>query len=96
MVKTAARSSQNSLFLSVKNPEHVVYEGEAFAITSVNEKGLFDVLPKHQNFISMINEKLIIHLSKGFKKEFKIGQGVLKAQKNIVKIFLGLEQISEL
>lgn len=88
-------TSEQRLFVTVKSPEETLFEGDAFAISSRNENGLFDVLPEHANFICMISGKITIHLSKGFKKEFPIEQGVLKAFNNEVNVFLGIESLKK-
>ena len=58
-----------------------------------HEKGIFDVLPQHENFISVIKDKIIIHTTDGKDKEMKIDNGVLKVQENEAHIFLGLAEI---
>lgn len=85
------KGKQKMLTVKVKNPEATLYEGEAYAITSINDKGIFDVLPQHENFICMIKNKVVIHLSEGYKKEYQIEKGVLKASENTISIFLGFE-----
>lgn len=79
------------LTLQVRTPEKVIYEGNARAVTSVNERGIFDVLPAHQNFITLIREKLSILDTQGEKQDFPVQGGVMKVYENSVSIFLGLE-----
>lgn len=86
----------NTLYISIKSPENVLYEGTAEALTSINERGRFDLLAQHANFISIIKDVIVVHLKNGEKKEFKIEQGVLKVTENIVHIFLGIERIEKL
>ena len=59
-------------------------------MTSVNDKGEFDVLEKHINFVTLIKEKIIIHTTDGRVEEMKIKEGVLRVHKDEVSIFLGL------
>ena len=63
---------------------------EVFAITSNNLKGPFDVLPEHENFISIIKDRLIVHKTRKDKEEIKIDTGIIKVNDNIVNVFLGL------
>ena len=51
--------------------------------------GLFDILPKHENFISLIKNKIILHKGEAVR-EIKINQGVLKARSDKVNIYLDL------
>ncbi len=79
----------------IGDPEKVVFEGQAEAVSSINEKGPFDVLLEHENFICTVQEKVIIHLKGGEKKEFEIPKGILKTEENRVNIFLGIEGLRE-
>lgn len=81
---------KNILNLVVKNKEGVVLEGEYKAVSCFNEKGIFDVLPLHENFISIIKNKIIIHERNGSLNEVNIDKGVLKVTDNKVDIYLGL------
>jgi F0F1-type ATP synthase epsilon subunit len=74
----------------IKNKETVFFEGDATALSSFNDIGLFDVLPMHENFISLIRDKVILHLNEKEQKEFKIRNGILKVKNNNVNIYLGL------
>lgn len=83
---------QNNKVLKVvvKNKDGVILNQELEAITSYNERGVFDVLPMHENFISIIKDKIITHEKGGKKTEINIDRGVLKVIDNNVNIYLGL------
>ena len=66
------------------------YRGSAVAISSVNKVGKFDILPAHTNFISLIFDKIIIHLADKTKLEYEFKRGVLEVSENLVKVFLGI------
>src|ERR1051325_2061123 len=51
---TPATYSTDRLHVKVQTPEKVLWEGEADAVTSRNSAGVFDILPEHANFISML------------------------------------------
>jgi len=78
----------NDLNLTVRNRQGVLFTGEVKAITSFNDKGVFDVLPEHENFISVIKKKVIIRKTKNEKQEIPLDNGVLKVYKNVVNIYL--------
>lgn len=69
----------------------LIYSNTVHAVSSVNEKGEFDVLPYHVNFISIVHDKIIIHELSGERKEFTIDRGLLSVYKNKVEVFLGIE-----
>lgn len=78
-----------TLHVNIKNKENILYEGDVTGITSFNDLGLFDILPMHENFISLINNKVILRKNNA-KKEFKVDTGVLKVRNNKVNIYIGL------
>ena len=85
------RGDNNPLILlKIQTKQGVSFNDKVRAITSFNEKGIFDVLPQHENFISVVKDKVIIHTKDGQDKEMKIDNGVLKVHENEVHIFLGL------
>lgn len=80
-----------SLILIIKTPEDVLYEGEIEALTSGNEKGVFDILPFHENFITIVNQTLTVHEKSKNKKDFPIQTGVIRVKDNRIQIYLGLD-----
>lgn len=76
------------LEVTVRKRDKLVYEGQAFAITSVNNRGTFDILAQHANFITVIKEKLIIHKLDKTEQSFAIKNGVLHSADNKITIYL--------
>lgn len=74
--------------IRIMNRDHVLYEGEAESITSVNDAGEFDVLAEHANFIALIRDKLIIRESAGPTQEFSLKYGIMQIHDDDIKIFL--------
>ena len=72
----------------VRDKDRILYSGEVFAVTSYNDKGEFDVLPQHENFISIIKDKLIIHKTRKEKEEIKIENGVIRVTKDRVYAYV--------
>jgi len=64
------------------------YQGEALALSSQNELGVFDVLPNHANFISTISDKITIYTSKNQIIQYTFKTGILEVTDNKVKVFL--------
>ncbi len=78
------------LSVKIQNPEKVVFQGDVAALSSINERGKFDVLPEHANFLSIIQNEIILHKLDGKTETLKIEQGILRVQLDRVDIFLGL------
>lgn len=79
-----------NITLSIRNKQGVLFDGSVKAVSSYNEKGLFDILAQHENFISLIYKKIIIHKNNKQKQEIKIDNGVLRVYKNNVNIYVGI------
>ena len=75
----------------VHTPKRVEFSGKAVAVTSKNKKGKFDVLPFHANFISVIEELLIVHQPDKREVSLKLQKGVMKVQEDTVHILIGIE-----
>ncbi len=73
-----------------------MYEGDVKAITSHNDKGPFDVLAQHANFISLIKDSLTIHKTDGTKQDMKVDSGIIKVENNQMEIYLGIINLSTL
>ena len=80
-----------NLTVVVRNREKVLYSGQAAAVTSVNEKGIFDVLPQHANFITLIKEKVIIHPTLKESKEIQIENGIARVYKDKVYVYVNFK-----
>lgn len=86
---------KSELKVTIYGPESVLYQGKINALSSLNDKGIFDILPTHTNFISVIKDKIILHENTGHKTEFKLKKGVLKIVGDQVSVFLGIEGLSQ-
>lgn len=69
----------------------VVYEGDADSLSSVNDKGKFDVLEKHARFITLIQKELTIRKKGGQNKQIPVSNGVMRVYGEKVDIFLGIK-----
>lgn len=81
------------LAVHVGSPDHVFFDGQALSISTANEKGEFDILPAHENFISIISKKLIIIDPSNKRNELKIDTAVLHVNENKVNVFVGIPTI---
>ena len=70
-----------------KDPD---FSGKAFSVTTENNLGPFDVLPKHANIISLIKNQIIVRTKDAGDINYKFRGGVLEASNNQVKVFLGI------
>lgn len=82
--------SRKSIAVKVRNREKTIFEGEVKAVSSENDKGVFDVLPRHANFISIIKNRIVLHGQRREKRKIQIKSGILKVWENQVSIYLDI------
>jgi F0F1-type ATP synthase epsilon subunit len=83
-------ASDKRIMVQVFSPAKILFTGSAVAVTSLNEKGRFDVLPFHANFISIVKKYLIIHPDRKNRQKIDIKTGVLHCKNNVVKVFVDI------
>ena len=79
------------IHLKVVTRGELVYEGDVISMSSVNDKGKFDVLIRHANFITLIRDEIIIRDTGGEERVIKIGRGILKVFENEASAYLGVK-----
>ena len=80
--------------LKIVGREGVLYNQNILSVSSYNEKGKFDILGFHSNFISLVNKALIIKESKDIAaKEIKFDSALLRTKEGKVEVYIGIEGI---
>lgn len=74
----------------VRNRMGVVWEGEAAALSSQNKVGVFDILPRHINFVSTVGKRLRIQKLDGKIEEISAESGLIHVYADKVTVFLGV------
>jgi len=81
--------------LIVVSREGIVFEGDTESITSYNEKGKFDVLAEHANFISLVKKSLTIRLrGEDIDRELDFDNALMRVRQNKVEVYLGVEGLT--
>jgi F0F1-type ATP synthase epsilon subunit len=84
---------KNNLYLVVKSREATLFEGFVKSVSSFNEKGPFDILLTHAQFISLLNDVIIIEREDGQKQEIEVQNGICRVINNKVDVFLRVKKI---
>jgi F0F1-type ATP synthase epsilon subunit len=79
-----------TIHLLIRDREKVWMDEEVSSVSSVNDKGVFDVLPGHANFISIIHERVIIRQKGRADQEFPVGGGIMEVRSNNIEVYLGV------
>lgn len=78
----------------IRDPNRILFEGAAVAVSSYNSSGIFDVLPMHANFISLISKKITIVKPDQTLVELSVTSAVLKVENNTVQVYIGAESVN--
>jgi F0F1-type ATP synthase epsilon subunit len=84
-------ADKTQLSITIKDSEKTIFDGFAKAVSSTSNKGKFDILPYHANFIALIKESVIIHQDNKEPQMFPIETGVMKVKDNNIEIIIGVE-----
>lgn len=76
----------------VRNRNIILFQDKVEGVTSYNDRGVFDILPEHESFISLIKDKLIIHKTIKENQEIKIDNGIVRVYKNSVFCYINFEK----
>lgn len=84
------RAAPQATLLQVKvwSPFRVYFQGEAASVSGINAAGPFDILPRHHNFISLLEpgELKLATPTGGLK--IRIAGGVMHVHHDTVTVFL--------
>lgn len=76
------------LHVKVYSPYKLYFDDAAYSISAVNGTGEFDVLPRHHNFISLLDPcEMAIDSTRG-PVPIKISGGIMHVRGNDVVVFL--------
>jgi F0F1-type ATP synthase epsilon subunit len=85
------QAADGLLHVKVWSPFKVYFDGTARSISGVNGTGTFDILPKHHNFITILNAcdlQLDTKDGKDGQLKIRISGGVMHVRKDLVTVFL--------
>lgn len=77
------------LKIQIRERDRIVREDKVRAVSSVNDRGVFDVLPMHVNFVSLIRDLVVLHKDSG-EERIKIDSALMHVFQDRVTIYLGL------
>ena len=88
-------SKSEIIHVLVKNRKETLFEGPAKSVSSFNEKGVFDILPSHANFISLIKDRIYIVKENDELVDLQINSGVLRVSLDAVEIYLDISDVTK-
>lgn len=84
----ASAQKQNVLLVKIMTPRRFLYYGWALSLSSTNSQGRFDILPKHANFITLIeNQQVTIRKLDHKALSFNFHQAIIHSVGNEVSVY---------
>ncbi|HUC95576.1 MAG TPA: hypothetical protein VMR76_01285 [Candidatus Saccharimonadia bacterium] len=81
-------ASRDKLNIKIYSPFKIYFDGLADSLTAKNETGVFDILPMHHKFITLLEPgNVTINSSHGIQK-IAIDKALLHVTNNVVTVFL--------
>lgn len=81
----------SNLSVVIRNKDKILYNGQVYAISAINDNGPFDILDQHENFISLIKNKIIIHTTPRETMEIQIENGIIRVYEDKVHIYVNFK-----
>jgi|DEB19_MinimDraft_3_1074340.scaffolds.fasta_scaffold351187_1 F-type H+-transporting ATPase subunit epsilon len=76
--------------LKIFSPFKVFFEGEALAMSAVNASGPFDILAKHEDFLTILTPCNIVVQTVNGKKEIPMERAIVQVIKDRVWVFANI------
>lgn len=87
--KAPATSGNKPLMhIKVHSPYKVYFDQDGYSISAANKTGPFDILPRHHNFMTLLNPcEMTIYTPSG-KQLIRISRGIMHVKADQVIVFL--------
>ncbi len=76
-----------TLHVVIKNRKKTFFDEDALSVTSFNDKGVFDILPYHENFISLVKKMVTVRTSVRVV-QLQFESAVLSVSNDLVNVFV--------
>lgn len=82
--------ASDKIHVMVRNRSRLLFDDFVKAVTSKNDTGIFDILPEHSNFISVLRESITLHKIDGTEQVIPLQNGVIKVKDNGIRCYIDL------
>ena len=91
MIDQKTKVREDALYTLVFMPNYLhnpTFKGYAKSVSSTNVEGPFDILPEHENFVTIIGQRVTIFDLEGKKYDIIMEKGLIEATSNVVKVYV--------
>ena len=72
----------------IRSRQKLLFAGNVAVVSSSNERGVFDILPHHTNFVSLVKEYIEVVTSDRRRLRIQIERGILRVKQNAVEVYV--------
>lgn len=84
----AGSGKKQTMHVKIYSPYKVYFDGDALSVSAESETGPFDILPKHHNFITLLEPcDAVVRTDKG-DQTIRISGGVMHVKADDLVVFL--------
>lgn len=76
--------------LKIFSPFRTFFDGDALAVSAINKTGPFDILARHEDFLSILVPCDVIVQTTTGKKTFPLQRGIVQVNKDQVWVFVNI------
>lgn len=76
------------MHIKVYAPFKTYFDGVATSISAENDTGPFDILPRHHNFMTLLNPCQVTVRGDDLEESFNINRGIMHVKEDEVVVFL--------
>lgn len=88
--KSVDKDGKPTVHIRVASPFKIFFDEDAYSITAVNDTGPFDILPRHHNFITLLNAcEIVVRTGRGDFR-IQISGGVMHVKADKIVVFLNV------
>lgn len=82
--------SDLTVHLYIRSRTAKFFQGPTHSITSVNATGVFDILPMHANFITLVKDYVIIDRGLETERKIEFKTAVMSALDNKIDVYVDI------
>jgi F0F1-type ATP synthase epsilon subunit len=83
-----AMGDGTKMHVKIYAPFKVYFDDDALSISAINDTGPFDILPKHHNFMTLLNAGDVTVRTERGEEKVKITRGIMHVKADEVVVFL--------
>ena len=72
----------------VRTKSRVLFDSMCFTVSGVNEKGPFDILPLHANFVTLVYSPITVDKGRQSEKQIDLKEALVDVVSNNVNVYI--------